>query len=201
MKNHGEGVNAAASRQPQINSAWARQQVALIKKQLGPRWESDLVKGRRRPRMHPLRAAMSEQLESTATLRSVSHHLAADPGLEGPSSQCAPKAARDGHSQRRSYRDAFERNAQRRRSLVQRMVCEALARSGQAGPVPKLVNLLAEAPTATWPGRRFRPGSTAGRPPRVAGRGCCEPRRFARFSAAPWDWSPCIPTPKRLIRC
>ncbi len=43
VKKQGEGITAAL-RQPQLNSAWARQQIALMKKQIGPNWESELVK-------------------------------------------------------------------------------------------------------------------------------------------------------------
>ena len=37
VTNRGEGIDAALN-QPQLASAWARQQVALIKQQLGDQW-------------------------------------------------------------------------------------------------------------------------------------------------------------------
>ncbi|MGD9721035.1 MAG: c-type cytochrome [Pirellulales bacterium] len=42
MKNRGQGLNAALN-QPQLQSAWGRQQVALVKQQLGDKWGPQLI--------------------------------------------------------------------------------------------------------------------------------------------------------------
>ncbi|MEX2113637.1 MAG: c-type cytochrome [Pirellulales bacterium] len=41
VTNRGNGINAAIN-QPQLQSAWGRQQVALVKQQLGEKWDTDL---------------------------------------------------------------------------------------------------------------------------------------------------------------
>ncbi len=41
VTNRGKGINAAIN-QPQLQSAWGRQQVALVKQQLGSQWDTDL---------------------------------------------------------------------------------------------------------------------------------------------------------------
>ena len=49
IKNFGEGMESAI-RQPQIDSAWSRQRVALVKQQLGASWDKELTEVADEPR-------------------------------------------------------------------------------------------------------------------------------------------------------
>ena len=86
VKNLGEGI-AAALQQPQLNSAWARQHVALLKKQLGANWEPELVKMAEADDAPTANRAAGPRL--VATLRPLPSDLAADQRLERPPAAAA----------------------------------------------------------------------------------------------------------------
>ncbi len=153
VKRPGEGI-AAALRQPQLNSAWARQQVAMIKKQLGPRWETELVKiveSENVPAARRQRAL--DLLQLFGPFPSISLLIQVSKDKNAPMRAKAAFLMGIHNDDRTVSRlsDMLSDDDQ----LVQRTVCEALARSGQAGPVPKLVNLLASPDRhVAWAARR-----------------------------------------------
>ncbi len=132
---------AAALKQPQLLSAWARQQVAITKKQLGASWQRELialVENPQSPAADRVRALELMQLfgphPSQALLVKASHDREASVrakaaylmGIHSGDEVAARLNELTGDSD----------------LLVQRLACEALARSGQSGPPARLVELL-----------------------------------------------------------
>jgi putative heme-binding domain-containing protein len=132
---------AAAIRQPQLSSAWARQQVALVKKKLGANWEQELV-------------ALAENVKAPLTERIRALELLQ---LFGPAPNKALliKVSKDRQAPLRAKAaylmglNASEQTEARLGELlgdadllVQRKACESLARAAQKGPITKIVALL-----------------------------------------------------------
>jgi putative heme-binding domain-containing protein len=139
--NRGKGI-VAALEQPQINSAWARQRVALLKQQLGNEWSeqlSDVIEDEKAPVEQRLRAMNLMQLfgpyPSTSLLIEASRARA---------SVLRAKAAYlmgihvDDDTQIRLGELLQDKDL-----AVQRAACEALLRAGQPMPAEKLTKLLA----------------------------------------------------------
>jgi putative heme-binding domain-containing protein len=143
MKDIGTGI-AAAIRQPQIESAWARQAVASIKQQLGDQWEPQVAgvaysddnpahyRTRAMDLMQLFGPLPSDELLiklSQAANESVRARAAAMMGTQ-PSEQTAPELAR-------LLNDSDAR--------VRRAACEAMLRSGQfPAAADDVISLLAD---------------------------------------------------------
>jgi putative membrane-bound dehydrogenase-like protein len=153
VKKSGEGI-AAALNQPQLNSAWARQRVAMLKKQLGARWEPELVKVAEADDSGPAnRLRALDLLQLFGPFPSISLLINVSKDRQPP---LRAKAAflMGIHSDDRTAARLNEMLSDSD-PLVQRTVCEALARSGQAGPASKLINLLSSPDRhVAWAARR-----------------------------------------------
>ncbi len=140
VKHRGEGI-AAALKQPQLSSPWARQQVALLKKQLGLNWEPGLVKVAEAtdgPVADRQRALDLLQLFGPFPTISLLINVSKD---RDPSLRAKAAFLMGIHNDDRTTARLSEMLSDSDQ-LVQRTVCEALARSGQAGSVSKLMSLL-----------------------------------------------------------
>ncbi len=140
LKKTHKGLDAAL-RQPQLLSAWARQQVAIVKKQMGSAWQKDLL-------------ALIENAQSLPADRIRALELLQ---LFGPypTQTLLLKASRDrdaGVRAKAAYLMGIHSDNESGERLnellddsdllVQRMACESLARASQSGPPRRLVQLL-----------------------------------------------------------
>ncbi len=141
LKQPGKGLMAAI-RQPQINSAWARQKVALTKKQMGQQWTRELtafLENTKNPIEQRMRALDLMQLFGPY-----------------PTKELLIKISKDAHSGLRGKTatlmgiHADETTGARLVELlsdselaVQRQACEALTRAGQQPAASILIKLLA----------------------------------------------------------
>ncbi len=143
VKNLGSGI-AAAIRQPQMESAWARQEIASIRRQLGDQW-GQLVAGvafsNDNPSHYRTRAMDLMQLFGPVPSEDLVIELS-----EAPSEIVRAKAAwmmglhPDAKSRKRLVEMLKDRDAR-----VQRAVCEAMLRSGQLPSDPSdILPLLAD---------------------------------------------------------
>ncbi len=141
LLNRGKGI-AAALEQPQLTSAWARQQVALLKQQLGKSWGPQLtaiVKDPKAPLPHRLRALDLLQLFGPHPSKT----LLVDASRDGAPALCAKAAYLMGiHADDKTEARLGELLADKDMT-VQRAAGEALVRAGQTVPPQKLMPLLA----------------------------------------------------------
>jgi putative membrane-bound dehydrogenase-like protein len=154
ISNVGTGLTAVI-RQPQITSAWARQNLAALKKQLGPEWNPSLTgvaQSAANPPNYRLQALDLMQLygpeptpalllqlsqEKNEVVRAKAAQLM---GLH-PTDEC--------HVRLIEMLDDSDR-------FVRRSACEALSRADQAPPVDKLLKLLASDDRfEAWSARRL----------------------------------------------
>jgi len=150
----GSGIEAAL-RQPQLDSAWGRQQVAAVRQRLGQDWTPELVRAARE------RARSDQQRAQAVNLMQ----------LLGPpaDSQLLLELSRDPQASIRALA-AYHmglvvdpRLAERLRALIQdndplvrRRACEALARTGQTLPLEELQPLLtSDDRFLAWAARRL----------------------------------------------
>ncbi|MCE9544664.1 MAG: c-type cytochrome [Planctomycetia bacterium] len=137
----GTGLTAAL-KQPQIDSAYCRQQIAAIKKQLGPAWDKELplaASNRRLPIEQRTRALDLMQLFGPFPNSAALVELSRD--REGP--MRAKVAMLMGlHSDPQTGARLAEMLADPN-PAVQRNVCEALIRSAAQPPVAKVLPVLA----------------------------------------------------------
>ena len=150
----GKGISAAL-KQPQLQSAWARQQVALVKQQLGKQWGPELNAIAERasaPTPQRLRALDLLQLFGPAPSNELLVRLASDPApaVRGRAAQIMGVSLNEVTQAAlvEMLWDSDPRN--------QRLACEALARSGAEAPPDKLLRLLAsEDRHVAWAARRL----------------------------------------------
>jgi putative heme-binding domain-containing protein len=129
MKAVGTGV-AAAVRQPQIESAWARQEVATIKRELGSRW-GQLIAGvaysDENPPHYRTRAMDLMQMFGPAP----SDELLIELSQSTNESVRARAASLMGLHPSVEIRDTLQKLLEDPNARVQRSACEAILRSGQ----------------------------------------------------------------------
>lgn len=143
MKNLGSGI-AAAIRQPQLESAWARQEIASIKRELGDKWGA-LVAGvaysNDNPAHYRTRALDLMQLFGPVPSEDLMLELS-----ETPNESVRAKAAylMGLHSQRRTAKRLIAM-LEDQDARVRRAACEGILRSGKLPEdVDSVINLLAE---------------------------------------------------------
>src|SRR5262249_30447585 len=153
ITNLGEGMQAAL-KQPQLESAWSRQKIAQIKKQLGKEWDTQLVQAATSPSQKPeqrLQAMNLMQLFGPFPTNELLVKLSAD--REEPIRAKATYLL-GLHADSETAKRLVELLADPA-PLVQRTACEALVRAGQTAPVEKLVPLLASPDRfVAWSARR-----------------------------------------------
>ncbi|HTM54281.1 MAG TPA: HEAT repeat domain-containing protein [Pirellulales bacterium] len=138
--NRGKGL-VAALEQPQFNSAWARQRVAMVKKQLGDNWEPQL-----KAVALDVKAPLARRVRALEVMQLFGPHPTAEL-LVATSRDRAPalrvKAAYlmglhgDETTQARLTELLDDQDL-----AVERAACEAMVRSAQSLPADKLVRLL-----------------------------------------------------------
>jgi len=153
VRNLGQGVTAAI-RQPQLNSAWARQRAALIKQQAGPKWEPELttlVQNSAAPVDDRVRALDLLQLFGPYPPTSLLVKLADDPQ---PALRAKAAYLMGIHSDRSTQTKLAELVTDKE-PLVQRLACESIVRSGDTTSIGKLFPLLASPDQfVSWSARR-----------------------------------------------
>ena len=138
-----EGV-AAAVKQPQLNSAWARQRVANLKIQMGDQWANKLAavaKSTQNVAPHRVRALELLQLLGPQPQPDLLLLLAGDkePLVRAKSAELL---GLNGNAQTRGVLVSMLDDAS---PIVRRRAAEALVRSGQTAPLPRLERMLASA--------------------------------------------------------
>jgi putative heme-binding domain-containing protein len=143
MKNLGSGI-AAAIRQPQLRSAWSRQAIASIKRELGEQWPQ-LVAGvaysNDNPSHYRLRAIELMQLFGPIPSEELVLELSRAPNEQVRVRAAALMGTHPGKRSGPRLLAMLEDDDAR----VRRAACEALLRSGvKVGSAEKLIPLLAE---------------------------------------------------------
>jgi putative heme-binding domain-containing protein len=141
MTDIGTGVTAII-RQPQVNSSWARQNIAVEKNKLGDKWDSSLIgvaRSAANPANYRLQAIDLMQLYGPAPTPELLIHLSRQ-----QSEQVRAKAAElmGLHPSDETHGRLVELLADTDRG-VRRKACESLSRSDQAPTLEKLMPLLA----------------------------------------------------------
>lgn len=140
MKPSEEGLEAALQ-QPQLTSAWARQRVALLKQQLGKQWTTKVrgaVLDVTRPVGERVRALELMQLFGPYPAPSMLSDLCGDKQPAVRAKAAYLLGVHGGDKAAIALASLLDDEDQ----LVQRMACEAIARSGVVAPVDRLVGLL-----------------------------------------------------------
>jgi putative heme-binding domain-containing protein len=140
LLNRGKGIMAAIE-QPQLNSAWARQQIALVKQQLGDEWGTQLAAFVQNPKQKPRhRSRALELLQLFGPYPTPALLLAASrdrsPGVR------VKAASLMGITPEKSTAVRLVELLGDSDQAVQRAAVEALARSGSTAPVEALAPLL-----------------------------------------------------------
>jgi putative membrane-bound dehydrogenase-like protein len=136
----GKGLTEALG-QPQFNSAWARQRIALIKQQLGEKWGPQLI-----AIASDIKAPLPRRVRALELMQLFGPH---------PTTELLVAASRDRGASLRAKAAYLmglhgDETTQIRLTellddqelMVQRAACEAMVRSGQALPADKLTRLL-----------------------------------------------------------
>ena len=140
VKDIGDGLTAAI-RQPQLNSAWGRQKIALIKGELGDKWGpmlAGVARSKQNPSNYRIRALHLLQLFGPLPSTELLVVLSED---DDEAVRC--KAAElmgihsDDETQERLLEMLYDEN-----KTVRRKVCEALLRAGQDATLTKLTPAL-----------------------------------------------------------
>ncbi|REJ93706.1 MAG: heme-binding protein [Planctomycetota bacterium] len=141
VRNRGDGIEAALN-QPQPASAWGRQEVATIKKQLGNLWGSELAEvasDRRRQPAERVRALELMQLYGPFPTEDLLVALSQDRSAEIRAASAFFMGLHEGPATTSRLIELLEDSSRR----VARLSCEALARLGEPAPVASLTPLLA----------------------------------------------------------
>lgn len=154
IANVGTGLTAVI-RQPQVGSAWARQNIAALKKQLGPEWDPSLIgvaQSSINPANYRLQALDLMQLYGPEPTPELLLQLSNEKN-EFVRSKAAQlmglHPSEDGHVRLIEMLDDSDR-------FVRRSACEALSRGDQAPPVDKLLKMLASDDRyESWAARRL----------------------------------------------
>lgn len=136
----GTGIEQAI-RQPQLESAWARQQVAKVRRTLGDDWEPQLVaiaRDTQRSTAHRTRALELMQLLGPFPPVALLFDLTKDPQAEVR----ARAAYLLGIHADDLAKDRLVKLLDDTDPLVRRLACESLVRTGQTLPAARLVDLL-----------------------------------------------------------
>ncbi|MCY2994155.1 MAG: HEAT repeat domain-containing protein [Planctomycetota bacterium] len=150
----GRGLSAVI-RQPQLNSAWSRQQVAALKTQIGKDWER-LLHGvaisPANPWRYRTRALDLLQLYAPAPDDELLVRLTQDETEQVRAKAVELMGLRGSDATHTALTNLLDDSD----VLVRRRVCEALVRRGQAVPVEKLTQLLkSEDRYLVWAARRL----------------------------------------------
>lgn len=140
IKNPGQGITAAL-RQPQPQSAWGRQKIALLRQQMAANWAPELraaAEDAKRPPQERIRALDLMQLFGPLPPKPLLIALGRDsePGIR------AKAAYLMGIHADATTQPALAALLSDGDTLVQRRACEAFARSGQQPPVEQVIKLL-----------------------------------------------------------
>lgn len=143
VANLGEGVGAAI-RQPQINSAWARQKIATVKQTLeqDDKWAKQIAgvaKSTANPWYYRVRALQIMQLYGPAPTTDLLLRLAKDEN-EVVRAKAAELMGLQADAKSQDQLAALLTDGDR---LVRRRACEAILRAGQSIPLDNLVKSLA----------------------------------------------------------
>jgi len=141
LLNRGKGI-VSALEQPQINSAWARQRVALVKQQAGDMWGKTLAAAANDPKVPPSRRARALDL-----LQWFGPHPTPELLLAVSNDPSAPLRIKAAYLMGLHFDDDTHSRLIKLLSDkdlgVQRAAIESLVRSGKPLPVDALVALLA----------------------------------------------------------
>ncbi len=154
VKDLGQGITTAI-RQPQLQSAWARQRIATVKEELGPQWGRMLVgvaRSAANPPHYRTRALDLMQLFGPPPSPELLCTLAGDQSevVRGKAAELMGIHHSDEtHAQLIQLLDDRDQHVRRR-------ACEALARAGQDAPVGKVLELIASDDRhEAWAARRL----------------------------------------------
>lgn len=152
-RNLGEGISAAI-RQPQLSSSWARQNVAAIKDQLGPKWDRALpavAQNAGNPPHYRTRALDLMQLFGPVPSSEVLVTLAKDKSEQVRAKAIDVMALHPSPE----TREALVKLLDDPERSVRRKAMEAFVRAEQQAPVEKVLKLLASDDRAeSWAARR-----------------------------------------------
>lgn len=150
----GTGLTAVI-RQPQTGSAWSRQNVAALRKQIGAAWDKNLVgvaKTTANPPNYRLQALDLMQLYGPTPTTELLIELSKEPS-EAVRGKAAELMGMHGNRQTHARLVAMLEDGDR---MVRRKACEALARADQAPPIEKLLTLLSSDDRfEAWAARRI----------------------------------------------
>jgi putative heme-binding domain-containing protein len=150
----GQGISRAI-RHPQIQSAWARQNIALTKEELDQQWGrllNGVVASTANPPEYRLRALDLMQLFGPPPTREVLMQLSQD---EREALRAKIAELMGLHASKESE-TALVKMLNDRSGLVRRKACEALARAQQTAPIENLLPLLkSEDRFESWAARRL----------------------------------------------
>ncbi|WP_425616336.1 HEAT repeat domain-containing protein [Anatilimnocola sp. NA78] len=154
ISNVGTGLTAVI-RQPQVGSAWARQNLAALKKQLGPEWNPSLIgvaQSAANPVNYRLQALDLMQLYGPEPTQELLLQLSQEKNevVRAKAAQLMGlHPTEDCHVRLIELLDDSDR-------FVRRSACEALSRADQAPPVDNLLKLLASDDRfEAWSARRL----------------------------------------------
>lgn len=154
ISNIGTGLTAVI-RQPQVSSAWARQNIAALKKQLGPEWDPSLIgvaQSSANPANYRLQALDLMQLYGPEPTPELLLQLSNEQNefVRAKAAQLMGlHPSEEGHVRLIEMLDDSDR-------FVRRSACEALSRGDQAPPVDKLFKMLASDDRyESWSARRL----------------------------------------------
>ncbi len=154
VRDPGKGIMAAI-KQPQLQSAWGRQQAALVKEQLGSQWSAQLTALAEResaPIAQRIRALDLLQLFGPPPSKDALARLAGDPVPEVRGRAARIMGAVVNDTTAASLIDMLDDQDHRN----QRLACEALARGGYTVPPDRLLKLLgSEDRPLAWSARRL----------------------------------------------
>jgi putative heme-binding domain-containing protein len=154
VKNIGEGISAVV-RQPQIQSAFSRQAIALLKRQIGADWEKKLIgvaTSANNPTHYRLQALDVMQLYGPTPSEEFVLHLSKD------KNELIRARAADLLGQRSSdvVKARLAAMLTDKDRLVRRKTCEALLRANQVAPISSLKTPLASDDRfEAWAARRL----------------------------------------------
>jgi putative heme-binding domain-containing protein len=154
VKNLGEGISAVI-RQPQLNSAFSRQKVALLKRKLGSAWEKNLIgvaASSTNPTAYRLQALDVMQLYGPTPSEQFILHLSKEKNeqIRGRAAELMGQRASDATKARLvamlSDKDRY----------VRRKACEAMLRAGHTPPFAALTTSLgSDDRFEAWAARRL----------------------------------------------
>ncbi|MFV1964649.1 MAG: HEAT repeat domain-containing protein [Pirellulaceae bacterium] len=154
VSNLGQGISAAI-RQPQLHSAWGRQNIAAVKQSVSGEWGAKLsgvCRSPSNPSHYRIRALHLMQLFGPPPSSDLLTRLAMDENEAVRAKAAELMGLRDDDELRMQLVAILEDSNR----MVRRKACEALLRSGQMAPVAKLIPLLtSDDRSEAWAARRL----------------------------------------------